>query len=129
MSFRTRLTAAAATVGALGTALVLPAAIEPAPANAYTNYYGAIALNTSTGAYGRSWDYGSYGQARSAALGSCGYGCRVVTDFVNGCGAVASSTNYWGYGRAPSLYRAQSNALSAAGGGYIYTWVCTSGHS
>lgn len=123
-----RLIAAAAGVGALSTALVAPAALAPAPAQAYGNYYGAIAINPSTGSVGRSWDYDSYGAATSAALGACGYGCKVATSFVNGCGAIASSPSYWGYGRGPSLYSAQSAALYSAGGGYIYTWVCTSGH-
>ncbi|MGC4932466.1 DUF4189 domain-containing protein [Gordonia sp. DT30] len=128
MSIRKRLVASAAAVGAVGAAVVVPAALEPAPANAYGNYYGAIALNTSSGSTGRAWDYDSYGQASSAALNACGYGCKVVVSFVNGCGAVASSPSYWGYGRGPSLYSAQSNALYSAGGGEIYTWVCTSGH-
>lgn len=128
MTIRKRFVAAAAAVGAVGAAVVAPAALETAPAHAYGNYYGAIALNISDGTVGRAWDYDSYAEADSAALGACGYGCKVVVDFVNGCGAVASSPDYWGYGRGSSLYTAQSNALYAAGGGEIYTWVCTTGH-
>lgn len=129
MSIRKRLVASAVAAGAVGAALVAPAALDTAPAaHAYGNYYGAIALNTSTGDAGRAWDYDSSAEASNAALDACGYGCKVVVQFVNGCGAVASSPSYWGYGRGPSLYSAQSNALYAAGGGDIYTWVCTSGH-
>lgn len=128
MTLRKRFVAAAASVGALGAVLVAPAALDPAPAHAYGNNYGSIALNTSTGTFGRSWDYDSYAQADAAAVGACGAGCRVVVNFVNGCGAVSSSPSYWGYGRGASLYTAQSNALYASGGGEIYTWVCTSGH-
>ncbi|MFM9376505.1 DUF4189 domain-containing protein [Gordonia sp. VNK21] len=125
---RRLITAGLAAVGA-GAALTVGASVDPAPAHAY-DYYGALALSPSTGATGRAWDYPSESQAANAAQGACGYtDCRVVTTFVNGCGAIASSPSYWGYGRAPDLWTAQSYALSAAGGGYIYDWVCTSGHS
>jgi len=129
MNIRRRLVTAALAVLGTGAALTVPTAIDPAPADA-VNYYGALALSPSTGATGRAWDYPNSREANSAANGACGYtDCRVVASFVNGCGAIASSPSYWGYGWASDLYTAQSIALNYAGGGYVYDWLCTSGHS
>lgn len=129
MNIRRRLVAAGLAALGAGAALGISSAVDPAPAHAY-NYYGALALSPSTGATGRAWDYQDATSARNAANGACGYSdCRVVVSMVNGCAAIAKSPSYWGYGGAASLSTAQSYALYYAGGGYIYDWVCTSGHS
>ncbi|MFB4311729.1 DUF4189 domain-containing protein [Actinomadura sp. GTD37] len=94
---------------------------SPPPSN-----YGAIAVG-SNGAIGKAWDYDSMATARRRALNECSGSCKVLTTFVNGCGAVAynSSTNkYWG-GHGDTRAAAQRNALSNAGGGRTVTWVCT----
>ncbi|MEZ5212050.1 MULTISPECIES: DUF4189 domain-containing protein [unclassified Gordonia (in: high G+C Gram-positive bacteria)] len=129
MNIRKRLAVVGLAVLGAGTALTVSAVADPAPAHAYA-YYGALALSPSTGATGRAWDYQDAASASSAAVGACGYtDCKVVVHIVNGCGAIASSPSYWGYGGASDLYTAQSNALYNAGGGYIYDWLCTSGHA
>ncbi|GAA4055141.1 DUF4189 domain-containing protein [Actinomadura miaoliensis] len=94
----------------------------PAPQN-----YGAIAV-APNGAVGKAWDYDSAAAARRRALNECpSSGCKVLTTFVNGCGAVAynSRTNkYWG-GSGATRAAAQRDAISNAGGGRWITWVCT----
>ena len=90
-------------------------------------HYGAIAVG-SNGAVGKAWDYSTLSGARSRAMNECkGTNCKVLTTFVNGCGAVAfnSGTNkYWG-GHGSTRSIAQRNAISNAGGGRTITWVCT----
>lgn len=128
MSIRKRIVTAGLVALGVGAALTVPSVVDPAPANA-ANYYGAIALSPSTGQTGRSWDYQDSSRAAQTAMSYCYYDdCRVVTQFVNGCGAIAQSSRYWGYGTGSSLAEAQSYARYNAEGGYIYDWVCTSGH-
>ena len=130
MNIRKRLVTAGLIALGVGSALTVPTALDPAPADAAYSYYGAMALSPSTGQVGRAWDYPSSSQASSAAVSACYYDdCKVVTRFVNGCGAIAKGTSYWGYGAAASLYEAQSYARYYSEGGYIYDWVCTTGHS
>ncbi|MFA1540988.1 DUF4189 domain-containing protein [Actinomadura monticuli] len=104
----------------------------PTPSAPQTTYappqmnYGAIAVG-SNGAIGKAWDYDSMSAAKRRALNECSGSCKVLTTFVNGCGAVAynSRTNrYWG-GHGSTRAAAQRNALSNAGGGRTVTWVCT----
>ncbi|QKW34613.1 DUF4189 domain-containing protein [Actinomadura sp. NAK00032] len=89
--------------------------------------YGAIAVGRN-GAVGKAWDYDTASAARRRALNECPTsGCKVLTTFVNGCGAVAynSRTNkYWG-GHGSTKAAAQRNAISNAGGGRWIAWVCT----
>ncbi|WP_067487954.1 DUF4189 domain-containing protein [Actinomadura hibisca] len=95
---------------------------SPPPQN-----WGAIAVG-SNGSVGKAWDYDSASAARRRALNECPTsGCKVLTTFVNGCGAVAfnSRTNkYWG-GHGETKAEAQRNAISNAGGGRWISWVCT----
>lgn len=89
--------------------------------------YGAIAV-ASNGAVGKAWDYDSMSAARRRALNECkASSCKVLTTFVNSCGAVAfnSRTNrYWG-GRGSTKAAAQRDAIDNAGGGRWIAWVCT----
>jgi hypothetical protein len=90
-------------------------------------YYRAIAVARS-GRYGRSWDYSSRAGADKKAMSACKSStCKVLTDFVNGCGAVAYNpkTNmYWG-GHGDTKTAAQRNAISNAGGGHWIVYQCT----
>lgn len=100
-----------------------------APAAQAAAYYGAIAV-ADDGTFGRSWDYPSRGAAEQAARNSCGYtDCQVLASFSNGCGAVAATSRAYAGGAGSSLYTARSRAITRAGGGYILTWQCTSGHA
>ncbi|QRY63677.1 DUF4189 domain-containing protein [Gordonia sp. PDNC005] len=129
MNIRKRLATAGLIAVGVGSALTVPSIVDPAPAHAYS-YYGAIALSPSTGQTGRAWDYDNSRDAANVAMSYCSYSdCKVVTEFVNGCGAIAKGTSYWGYGWASNLYDAESYARYYSEGGYIYDWVCTSGHS
>lgn len=130
MSLRKRLSILALTLAGVVGALILPSVSEPAPAHAYGYYYGALALSTSERYVGRALDYDSYAEASQAALRACGYAdCKVVTRFANGCGAIAESPSYWGFGNGSSLYSAQSEALYYSGSGAeIIYWACTSAH-
>ena len=103
-----------------------PKAPPPPPPPKPRYYYGAIAVGRN-GSLGRAWDYSSASAARQHALSSCPGSCKVLTTFVNGCGAIvynSATNNYWGgHGRTPA--EAQRNARANAGGGQQVTWVCT----
>lgn len=99
----------------------------PPPPPPRPDYYGAIAVATN-GAYGRAWDYRSRSGAESGAMSRCsGSGCKVLTSFANGCGAIAynsSTRQYWG-GHGATPVEATNNAMSNAGGGRWITYACT----
>ncbi|MGQ4597618.1 DUF4189 domain-containing protein [Nocardia sp. R6R-6] len=117
-----------AALAAAGTAL----AVSAPAAHAYTDNYGAIALSTSTGLIGYSYDYPDSASARRRAVSSCGVGdCSTVVWFRNGCGAVAysSGTGTWSWGYASSRRSAQGQALLRNDSdAYIVHWNCTSNH-
>lgn len=110
------------------------AAASPAAATAATTgesaaryYYGAIAVSRN-GDIGRSWDYKTEAAAKRRALRECGRSsCKVLTTFVNGCGAVAYNSRrnvYWG-GRGSTPAKAKRNAIANAGGGRWIVYQCT----
>jgi hypothetical protein len=134
MQFGKKLTAIAAcafmATGVLATAT--PAAATAATAatageSAGRYYYGAIAVSRD-GRVGRSWDYSTVTAAKKRALRECGRSsCKVLTTFVNGCGAVAYNARrnvYWG-GRGSTPARAKRNAIANAGGGRWIAYQCT----
>ena len=65
-----------------------------------SDYYGAIAINTDTGATGYSYDYSSQSSAERAALNYCGQNCEVAIWYKNTCAAVAYSYQNGTYGWA-----------------------------
>ncbi|WP_329461501.1 DUF4189 domain-containing protein [Streptomyces sp. NBC_01431] len=106
---------------------LLPPPPLPPPPPPRPNYYGAIAVSQD-GSIGKSWDYKSASAAQEGALSRCrGTGCKVLTTFVNSCGAVAYNSNsrqYWGgHGATPA--EAEDNAISHVGGGRWLAYVCT----
>ncbi|WP_280253360.1 DUF4189 domain-containing protein [Nocardia abscessus] len=117
-----------AALAAVGSAL----AVSTPTAHAYTNNYGAIALSTSTGLIGYSYDYPTSSAAQQRAVSSCGAAdCESVVWFRNGCGAVAysSGSGSWSWGYASSRRSAQSQALRHNDSdAYIVHWNCTSNH-
>ncbi|MEU7767399.1 DUF4189 domain-containing protein [Nocardia sp. NPDC049190] len=115
----------------LAAAGIISSVHSPA-AYARTSNYGAIALSTSTGSIGYSYDYPDSAAAQRRAVSSCGASdCSSVVWFANGCGAVAYSadTGTWSWGYAASRRAAQSRALSHNDSdAYIVHWNCTSNH-
>ncbi|WP_433179613.1 DUF4189 domain-containing protein [Actinoallomurus sp. CA-150999] len=108
----------------------MPSYTPYSPPDTYSpppQHWGAIAV-ASDGSTGKAWDYTSSSAAQRRAMNECPRSsCKVLTTFVNGCGAVAynSRTNrYWG-GHGDTRSEAESNAISNAGGGRWITWVCT----
>ncbi|MEV0406782.1 DUF4189 domain-containing protein [Actinoallomurus sp. NPDC050550] len=108
----------------------MPSYTPYSPPDTYSpppQHWGAIAV-ASDGSTGKAWDYTSPSAAQRRAMNECPRSsCKVLTTFVNGCGAIAynSSTNrYWG-GHGDTRSEAESNAISNAGGGRWTTWVCT----
>lgn len=113
--------------GVLATASPAAAAAATAGVSEVRNYYGAIAV-ARDGRIGRSWNYRTASGAKQRALRACNRSsCKVLTTFVNSCGAVAynSRTNmYWGgHGSTPA--RAKRDAISNAGGGRWVAYQCT----
>jgi hypothetical protein len=131
MQFGKKLTAIAACAfmasGVLATASPAAATAATAGESAARYYYGAIAVSRD-GRVGRSWDYRTAAAARKRAVRECGRSsCKVLTTFVNGCGAVAYNSRrnvYWG-GRGSTPARAKRNAVANAGGGRWIAYQCT----
>ncbi|WP_330179286.1 DUF4189 domain-containing protein [Nocardia sp. NBC_01503] len=119
---------AAVMVAAVGSLLVGTAA----PAGAYTDNFGAIALSPSTGRIGYSYDYSDRDSAKDGAMQSCTFDdCRVVASFANGCGAVAYSrrAGLYTYGAAYSRSTARTQALNRnSSDATIIHWNCTTGY-
>ncbi|MGI5285039.1 DUF4189 domain-containing protein [Nonomuraea polychroma] len=113
--------------GVLATASPAAATAATAEESAGRNYYGAIAVSRD-GRIGRSWDYSTVAAAKKRALRECRRSsCKVLTTFVNGCGAVAYNSRrnvYWG-GRGSTPARAKRNAIANAGGGRWIAYQCT----
>lgn len=80
------------------------------------NYYGAIAVNTTTGAAGITANYRSQSEANTGAQMQCGlFSCNVVLEYgPNMCAAVARGTNgvVLGWASDRSLSDAKSKALN-----------------
>lgn len=117
----------------VGSAVIAAAmATCAATASASGPNYGAIALSSSTGLIGYSYDYTELAGAKARALRGCGAAdCELVVWFANGCGAVAYSgrTRTYSWAFATSRGRAQSQALSDNySDAYIAHWNCTSNH-
>ncbi|MFD0000302.1 DUF4189 domain-containing protein [Nocardia sp. NPDC127526] len=119
---------AAAMVAVAGSLLVGTAA----PANAYVDNWGAVALSPSTGHVGYSWDAPSRENAKNAALSECPFSdCKIVASFANGCGVIAFSNRagLYTYGAAYSKSAARAEALNRnRSDAYIYHWNCTTGY-
>ncbi|MGH3380422.1 MAG: DUF4189 domain-containing protein [Actinoallomurus sp.] len=108
----------------------LPSFTPYSPPDTYSpppEHWGAIAV-ASDGSVGKAWDYSSSAAAKRRALNECPRsGCKVLTTFVNACGAVAfnpHTNRYWG-GHGDTKSAAERAAISNAGGGHWTTWVCT----
>jgi Domain of unknown function (DUF4189) len=113
------------TVSLLSLALCLGAATAAA------DNYGAIAYSSSTGAHGRSIDYGSRAAAENVALANCqqhAADCFVPIWFRNACGALAVGPNGYGSGWGSSRSIAESIALRGcrehSGRCLIRRWAC-----
>lgn len=146
---RRALVATATGAAALGmtTATAAPALAQPdsssAPATSSRYYYGSIALNTRTMAYGYSYDYSTLYGAKKASLYRCKkatYGtandryCVNVVWVERGCAAVAvkfdSRGNWVRYASAWATTKTWAikkahNALGAGGTKGTRVWVCT----
>ncbi|GAA2904532.1 hypothetical protein GCM10010517_70640 [Streptosporangium fragile] len=113
--------------GVLAAASPAAATAATAEESAASYYYGAIAVSRD-GDIGRSWDYRTEATAKRRALRECGHSsCKVLTTFVNGCGAVAYNSRknvYWG-GRGSTPAKAKRNAIANAGGGRWIVYQCT----
>jgi hypothetical protein len=113
--------------------IALPIGATPAQAQSSGNY-GAIALSTSTGYYGWSYDYPNFAAAEAAAVSHCvsaggGSDCAAKISWRNGCGAIALSNDYVSYGAAASLSSAKSRAIANnPESAHIEHWNCTTGY-
>jgi Domain of unknown function (DUF4189) len=79
------------------------------------NYYGAIAYSPDTGSAGYSYNYHSRFDAEAIALRHCGRdgtGCRIVTWFRNGCGALAKGPKGYGADWALDPKTAERKAMN-----------------
>jgi len=75
---------------------------------------GALAVG-ACGAYGFAYDFGQEQAARSAALGKCSGGCKVVAAMKRNCAAFAidgrNACGAYGFAAASRLGSAQNTAL------------------
>ncbi len=98
--------------------------------------WGALAIDSNQGsAYGLSYDQPNARAADAWALKECGQGCRVVKNFINGCGAYAADQapggTAYGWGTASTEGEAKSIALDNCrryGGTecIVRVWSCNS---
>ena len=110
--------------------LTAPAALAlPAFAGEDTGLaqHGAIALNSSTRAYGYAFNAGSRRIAQQRAVRQCGAGCTPVLAFRNGCGALALGSSDYGAASADTRPTAQRKALLQCRHEdcVVVAWACT----
>ncbi len=115
-------------------AAVFIAATFASTENAFA--WGALAIDSNQGsAYGLSYDQPNARAADARALQECGQGCRVVKNFINGCGAYAADQapggTAYGWGAAITEADAKSIALDNCrqyGGTecIVRVWSCNS---
>ncbi len=96
--------------------------------------WGSLAIDSNQGsAYGFSYDYATREAADGRALKECGYGCRIVGSFAQGCGAYAAdqapggSAAGWGTGMVDSDAKATALGYCRQSGGtecIIRVWSC-----
>lgn len=107
-------------------------AVSAGPANAATNYWGAIAISQRTGNVGYAWDHATSAGAANTAVSKCNASdCQAVVRVANGCAAVAQAPNRaWGWAWAGSRAEAERGAIKGtpAPGARIIGYVCTTGH-
>ncbi len=98
------------------------------------NRHGAFAHARISERYGYGYDYPTQQGADRRALNACGYGCVVISRFINQCAAYAtgSGTTY-GWATADSLKSAEIRAIEECNGRdgncEIRMSVCTTPHS
>jgi len=85
--------------------------------------YGAIAYGSSSGAWGKSYHWGSQAEAERVAMQNCaqhGNDCAVMVWFEHKCGAVASGEGtaaFWALGDSENQARADAQNKCVQGGG------------
>ncbi|MEU7629512.1 DUF4189 domain-containing protein [Nocardia sp. NPDC049190] len=86
-------------------------------AGAAGDYYGALALSSSTGAVTSAVNYPDAAAAEAAARTECGVrDCRVVVQFWNACGAVARGADgRYGWAWAATRAEAERRAIDVLG--------------
>lgn len=95
--------------------------------------YGAIAYSRSADKFGYSWGDWNRSSSESRAIYACGQAdCVAVVWVQGGCAAAATrlEEGRLGWGYAPDLYRAKSNALTGCSTGAqgrcdVRAWVCS----
>ena len=106
---------------------ILVSSLVPLP-----SFYGAIAYDRQSGAYGFAYDQPSPVAAGRRALDKCGSpGCALVLEFADGCGAYATGPNAAAgagsdYTRTTAEDRALAQCRSAGGNCQVQVWTCNS---
>ena len=113
-----------------GMFFVLITALAPDAAGAppqKRQFWGAVAYNSATGAFGYAADQASRRAAEGGAFRQCGGDCDVIKSFRNSCGAIAEDTNHYAWEAGATREIAQQKALRKCGAGSckIAVWACT----
>jgi hypothetical protein len=118
---------------ALGLAVAQPGFAASAPSKKASapasRSWGAIAYNSTTGAYGFAVDRTSKRSAEAEAFRQCGGDCDVIRTFRNTCGAIADSERHFAWDTGASREIAEMKARKKCGSDAcrILVWACTSG--
>jgi hypothetical protein len=90
--------------------------------------WGAIAYNSTSGAYGYAVDRASKRAAESEAFRQCGGDCDFTRTFSNSCGAIAGDARHFAWGAGATRAIAEQKALGKCAGSTceITVWACTS---
>jgi len=113
--------------------LMLAFLLASTVASAHASNFGSFAYNESNGAWGKSYNYSSQGDADRRALAECaqrGSGCKIVQRFVDECAAYARSADGGsGWSTAWTKRAAENSAMRYCkqyGSGCVITAsVCT----
>jgi len=109
--------------------LLLVAAAAPAAADDSPKW-GAIAYGGATRSSGTAVDFATPGEARDAALASCGGQCSQTIVFQRNCAAVAATSNgtpSWSRNRwrDRAIARALADCRKRDGNCTLVAWACT----
>jgi hypothetical protein len=90
-----------------------------APPVRWATRWGAIAVNTQTGALGSGAGRQTRGYAKQAALANCGDGCKIELTYRNQCAALASGERFHASASAATIEEASQLAMKECGKGGV----------
>lgn len=98
---------------------------QSAPVARWASRWGAIAINTHTGALGSSVGRQTKRDAKMEALSKCGYVCSINLTFHDQCAALASGEKFFASASAATIEEASRLAMKDCGKGGVTDCMVT----